>query len=269
LEQPAHVDLEETMNRPEAISFIESVDLSGVPRNLLEGVVEDAGVVFDDAKDQARIVGSGVFSFAKGVDATVREAISDSALLAQLVANKRVSFQSDPIAWFRQYSTVLENIGWVTQDAGFTDYTNSGTAVDVNQHIVEVLSVALGPSPAALAIIKATATALQAMKSDSPWLTLFSRESQKANISRFQIGLVEEKDGADAQIMVSLLACVISAENTITQVLFFKFRDARAAFKASANKASLNPRSLVDLGPAIRAKVRAFQADYVSSIHDL
>lgn len=256
------------MDTVTAKSFIQSLDLRGTPRNLIsQGAAEEAGEVFDQAKNQARVVGSGVFSFAQGVDAQVREAISDSALLAQLVANKRTSVASDPIAWFTAYTEVLQNVGWALQDIGWTDYTNQGTAAEVNEKIVEVMAVALGPSPAALVLINATMNALKAMSTNGPWITLFSRESQKATISRFQIGLVEKDP--QAEVFVSLLACLIQAQNTITQVLFFKFRDSHATFKANAGKVSINRAALNDLGPAIRAKVRAYQVDYVSSIADI
>lgn len=248
-----------------ATQFVKSVDLSGTPRSLLrQDAAAETGEVFDKAKSQAQVVGSGLFSFAQGVTAQVREAISDSALLAQLVANKRVSAQDKPIEWFTSYSDVLQNVGWTMQEGGWTDYTASGTAVEVHEKIIEVLTVALGPAPAALAIIAAGLNALKGMKPDSSWLTIFSRESQKAKIARFQVGLVEKEEASD--VFVSLLACVIEAQRNITQVLFFKFKEDKASFRADTAKISINRPALSDLGPQIRTKVRAYQADYLSSI---
>lgn len=252
----------------DAKEFVKSVDLSGTPRGILrQDAAAETGIVFDQAKAQAQVVGSGLFSFAQGVDATVREAISDSALLAQLVANKRASGDAAPLEWFAAYSSVLQNVGWTLQEHGWTDYTTTGTAVEVNEKIIEVITAALGPSAAALAIITSTVNALKAMQPDSSWITIFSRESQRARIARFQIGLAEKGLGDD--VFVSLVACLIEANNTITQVLFFKFREAKASFKASSAKVSINRPALAELGPSIRTKVRAYQADYLSSILDL
>jgi hypothetical protein len=252
----------------QAKEFVKSVDLSGTPRGILrQDAAAETGIVFEQAKTQAQVVGSGLFSFAQGVDATVREAISDSALLAQLVANKRASIEGAPLEWFRAYSSVLQNVGWTLQESGWTDYTTKGTAVEVNEKIIEVITAALGPSAAALTIITSTVNALKAMKPDSSWITIFSRESQKAKIARFQIGLAEKGPGDD--VFVSLLACLIEANNTITQVLFFKFREAQASFKANSAKVSINRPALAELGPSIRTKVRAYQADYLSSIVDI
>jgi hypothetical protein len=248
-----------------ATKFIKSIDLSGTPRGILrQDATADADEVFDKSKSQAQVVGSGIFSFAQGVTADVREAISDSALLAQLVANKQASSDAHPLDWFAAYSKVLQNVGWTIQESGWTDYTARGTAVEVNEKIIEVMTVALGPAPAALAIVTATITALKAMNANSPWITIFSRESQKARISRFQIGLVEKDD--DSDVFVSLLACLIEADNNITQVLFFKFRNAGASFKANSGKVSINRSALTDLGPSIRSKIRAYQTDYLSTV---
>jgi hypothetical protein len=248
-----------------AKQFVKSIDLSGTPRGILQqGAATDAGEVFDKAKSQAQIVGSGVFSFAQGVTEAVREAISDSALLAQLVANKQVSADEQPLDWFAAYSKVLQNLGWTLQESGWTDYTARGTAVEVNEKILEVMTVALGPAPAALAIVTATINALKSMNANSPWITIFSRESQKAKIARFQIGLVEREESSD--VFVSLLACLIEAHNNITQVLFFKFKDAGASFRANSGKISINQPSLTELGPSIRNKIRAYQADYLSTV---
>jgi hypothetical protein len=251
-----------------ATAFVKSIDLSGTPRGILhQDAATDAGEVFDKAKSQAQVVGSAVFSFAQGVTADVREAISDSALLAQLVANKQVSPDQDPLEWFAAYSTVLQNVGWTIQEKGWIDYTTDGTAIEVNEKLIEVLTVALGPAPAALAIVSATINALKAMSANSPWITIFNRESQKAKIARFQIGLVEKDEASD--VFVSLLACLIEAHHNITQVLFFKFKDAGASFRANSGKVSINSSSLTELGPSIRSKVRAYQADYLSSILDV
>jgi len=252
----------------QARQFVSSVNLSGTPRTILpQDAATEATEVFDQAKRQAQVVGSSLFSFAEGVDAHVREAISDSALLAQLLANKYTSAQANPLAWFAAYADVLQNIGWTLQDSGWTDYTAQGTAAEVNDKIIEVIKVALAPAPGALAILTSAVSALKGMQSGGSWFTIFNRESQKAKIARFQIGLVEKEEAGE--VFVSLLACLIEAQNEITQVLFFKFRAANATFKATSNKVSINRAALTDLGPDIRSKIRAYQADYLSSIANI
>ena len=130
-----------------------------------------------------------------------------------------------------------------------------------------MLQVALGPSGAALAIVRSAIDVLQKMTAGSSWLTIFNRESEHAKIARFQVGLVEAEEEAD--VYVSLLACMIEATTSVTQVLVFKFRNENASFKANSAKVSIDSAGLKELLPAIRTKVRAYQADYVSSIKDI
>lgn len=251
-----------------AVEFVKSIDLSGTPRGILgQSAATEASEVFEMSKTQAQIVGSGLFAFAHGVTAETRDAISNSALLAQLVANKRFSAEQEPTEWYTLYQGVLQNIGWVLQDQAWSDYTADGTAAEVHEKVVEVLQVALGPTAAAMTIIKSAIDVLQAMTPDTSWLTIFNRESQHAKIARFQIGLVET--GADDDVFVSMLACLIQATASVTQVLVFKFRNQHASFKANSTKVSIDSAALRELLPAIRAKTRAYQADYVSSIQDI
>jgi hypothetical protein len=259
-----------TFDLGKAQAFVKTIDLAGVPRGITHlGAAADAeaGAVFDKAKAQAQVVGSGVFSFAQGVDTDVREAIADSALLAQLAASKRVKFEDDPVGWFNVYSEVLTAVGWTLQENGWTNYETNGTSAEVNKKIMDVLAAVLAPVAGAAVILTATVKALADMDANSPWFKLFDRESRKANISRFQVGLVSTDP--DGDVFVSMLVCVVEAKNDLTQILFFKFSTSTASFKANNSKVSLNRGALKDLGPTIRAKTRFYQADYLSGILNL
>jgi hypothetical protein len=258
--------------------FVRSIDLSGTPRgitttrstrgDILEpDLIPSAGEVFDKAKTQAQIVGAGVFSFAPGVTAEARQGVSDSVLLAQLLANKKVSAEENPLEWFTAYFDVLQNVGWIIQESTWTDYTAQGTAIEVHNKILEVMTAVLGASAAAIAVITATIHALSGMNPNSPWMSLFNRESQKARLARFQIGLVEKEE--NSEVSLSLLACLIEAHSDITQVLFFKFKNAGATFRANSGKAFISRASLNDMGPGIREKIHIYQTNYLSSILDL
>ena len=253
---------------PKARNFLEAIDLTDTPRRVHElSASGEAAAFFDQAKDQAQVIGASVFSFVHGITAESRATISDSALLAQLVANKRVPVDESPLEWFRVYSEVLGNIGWTIQDNAWTDYTTQGMSTVVHEKIIEVMAAALGPAPAALAVLATTRSALEAIAGGGSWLTLFTHEAQKARIARFQIGLVDRDPNGDE--FVSSFAFLIEATNTITQILLFNFKSAKATFKANSMKASINPRARADLGKTIHNKIRAYQADYLSSVIDL
>jgi len=249
------------------LEFVRNLDLGVAPRRIVtRGAEAVAGEVFDAATSQARVVGSGLLAFEAGVTPEVRKAVSNSALLAQLVANKKAKGETDPLVWFREYANVLQNLGWTVQDQGWTDYTTKGKAAEVHEKILEVAAAAIAGGPA-LAIITASVNALKGMQPGSSWLTIFNRESQKANLARFQVGLVSNDPAGD--IFVSLVACLIQAESNITQVLFFKYREAQARFQANDMKVTVNRDSMTNLAGAISEKTLAFQHDYLSSIGNL
>lgn len=247
----------------EAKKYVDRIDLSATPMGLMpKGTVEETGDVFDKAKNQATVVGAGLFSFATGVTTEVREAISESALLAQLVANMKDPQHQNPLTWFNAYNEVLQNVGWTLQESGMTNYTTTGMGADVHEQILEIMSIALGPTATTLAIVNGALNSLKAMKTNTPWITIFNRETQIARMARFQVGLVEKEEKSD--VFVSLLACLIEAQRDIVQVLFFKWKEDRATFRANTAKVSVNRASLVDLLPVIRNKVRAYELDYLT-----
>jgi len=71
-----------------------------------------------------------------------------------------------------------------------------------------------------LALVKTTLDALSSMDQHSPFITLFSRESQQAQAVRFQISLAEQS--ANGGLTVALMAFGLEAKTTLTQVLYFK-----------------------------------------------
>jgi hypothetical protein len=71
--------------------------------------------VFVASQEQAVVVGSEVVSFTAEVEPEFRQAISDSALVAQLGANAKVDPKLDPVAWFDSYFAILGVLGWATQ----------------------------------------------------------------------------------------------------------------------------------------------------------
>src|SRR5262245_2715396 len=72
----------------EALEFVRNVELPSVSK--YEAPQDVAEFDFKKDKDQALVVGSDIISFVKGVTEERRKDIVNSALLAQLVANKKV-----------------------------------------------------------------------------------------------------------------------------------------------------------------------------------
>ncbi|MGI9078695.1 MAG: hypothetical protein ACR2G6_15405 [Gemmatimonadaceae bacterium] len=241
-----------------------------VPRpKATRGVARAAAVdlSFETVKNQAVVVGSEIVSFVSGVTAERRDAIVNSSLLAQLVAKKKVSDPAKIYEWYDAYFDVLTNIGWVVQDKGFAEYSENSQNFAAHEAILAVAATLLGAAPTALAVISSTLKALKSMDEHSPWITVFSRESQHAKTARFQISLAEQDERG--QFFVSLMAFGLEARSSITQVLFFKVKKNEATLQHYAGKVTINTAVLDSVRDAIRTKLSGQASDYVKALPDL
>jgi hypothetical protein len=250
-----------------AREFVAQAEIPSVPRRRGLAASPTVDLVFDAAKSQAAVVGSDIVSFVKGVSAERREAIVNSSMLAQLVAKKKVPDSTRLVEWYDAYFDVLTNIGWVIQDKSFAEYREQAQNFEAHKAILAVAGTLLGAAPTALALVKVTLDALQSMSEDSPWITLFNRESQTARTARFQVSLAEENP--DGEFIVTLMAFGLEATSTISQVLFFKAKANEATLKHASGRVTINTAVLDGVGEQIKNKLVASAADFVKALPDL
>jgi hypothetical protein len=252
----------------QAKDFVSAAQLPAPP--LVErSAAAKTPIDFDALKDQATVVGSDVISFAKGVTEEQRKDVCNAMLLAQLVAKRKVPLpdsESGVKAWYAAYFDALSNIGFAVQDHGFTQYQKKGQSFEVHEAILDVAAALLAGAPGALALVNLTLKALQKMSEDSPWITLFDRESQSANTARFQVSAVEG-DG-NTGFFVSILAFGLEARAELTQVLFFKFHSDQVKLFHQGGKVSINEQVLGSVRQPIAAKLNAFASDFIRMLPD-
>jgi hypothetical protein len=248
--------------------YVATLDLPAAPR-VVRGAPSAglAEAAFESAKGQAAVVGSDVISFVSGVTAERREDIVNSALLAQLAAKKRVPDASRVYEWYDAYFDVLTNVGWAVQARQFAEYRQTSENFEAHEAILQVAATLLGPATTALAIVKTTLDALRSMSADSPWITLFNRESQSTRAARFQVSLAEQ--APDGQFLVSLMAFGLEAKATITQVLFFKARKNDVTLRHHSGQVTIATDVLEGIRADLKAKIVQFAQDYIRKLPDL
>lgn len=247
-------------------AYVDDLELPYAPPVAQDAEDKVPPVVFESVKRQALVVGSEIVSFEPGISAEMRTAISDSALLAQLVAKRKVPDPKDIYKWYDEYFDVLSNVGWVIQDKQFNEYQEDGEGFEVHQAILNVAAVVLGPVPGALAIITGVLNGLQSMNPDSKWITIFNRETKHAESARFQIMMVHN-DESDSTI-VTLAAFGIKAEASTTQVLFFKWKASEAELRHYSGALSLNKNAVAGVSGRVAERVGAFQDDFFAALPD-
>lgn len=250
-----------------ARAFVQQAALPDAPRTRAAEPLAASDAPLVTGKNQAAVVGSEIVSFVSGVTAERREAIINSALLAQLVAKKRVPDATRVYEWYDAYFDALTNIGWVVQDRNFAEYHEESENFEAHKAILSVATALLGATPAALSLVKTTLEALQSMNASSPWITLFSRESQTARTARFQVTLAEQEPSG--QFLVSLMAFGLEAQSTITQVLFFKARKNEVRLRHHSGRVTINTAVVDAIRDDIKQKLADRARQYVKTLPDL
>lgn len=146
-----------------------------------------------------------------------------------------------------------------------SDVIAFATGITPEQRGDVVNATLLAGTPAALAVVKKTLEALQKMSADSPWITLFHRESQSANTARFQVSLVNADEASP--FLISLVAFGLQATNEITQVLFFKFHKNTVKLQHHYGKATINFQVLEGVRKDIATKLGAFATEFVAGLN--
>jgi hypothetical protein len=247
----------------DARKFVAGVELPPPPHvSHAREVAEPLKLVKD--KTQALVVGSDVMSFVQGVTAERRQDLVNASLLAQLVATKRVPDPTNIQAWYDAYFEVLTNLGFAIQDRQFAEYTEDSEDFKAHEAIINIASTLLGGAPMALALIKTT---LEALKTDGPWLTLFTRESQSAKTAKFQVTLGEPGQGD--QFLVSLMAFALTARANLTQLLIFKVRSNDATLKHVSGKVTINPEVLTNVRDDVSRRLVKYAKAYVEALPEL
>jgi hypothetical protein len=244
----------------EAMQFVASVALPDPPppnRRLSKDIFD-----YDASKQQAVVVGADVIAFVKGVTPEQRSDIVNASLLAQLVAKKKVANPgglTEMKQWYNEYFDVLSQIGFAIQDKGFAEYHETSDSFEAHEAILEVAAALLAGTPGALLLIKTTLEALQKMASNSPWITLFNRESQSANTARFQVSLVDEDE--NGRLLVALIAFGLEARTALTQVLFFKFHTNDVTLQQHSGKVTINAQVLEAVRDQVAGKLVAYSSN--------
>lgn len=177
----------------------------------------DAGV------DQAAVAGPTLVSFETRVPAKLRDAVNKCLTFAYLGANAVADPETDWKGWYRQYFDLLRTTAcWIPQGPLIpNEVTESLIGFEVHQALLKVAAKFLGgPTAIAGSLISDAMTALVSDK-NAPWLTIFQQESEHERLALPQMSLVAQDD--TGVVKLSFMPFILDAEQTVTQVLFFKF----------------------------------------------
>jgi hypothetical protein len=213
---------------------------------------------------QSLVVGSGLVVAGENVPIQTREDLINCTLFAQIAAGKNARDPKDVARWYDEYFKALTVIGWAQSDTRFEDYEFTSKNVETHQAIMKVLTVVLGPQAAALVVVKTVFDALQSMNADSPWITLFDRQSKTGRSARFQVATAQLDPGGLLQI--ALVGFDLKTKASQTQVLFFRWKASSTRLKYAAGKATIFEAALAQQREQIAGWLREFRAEFVRQV---
>lgn len=244
-------------------AFIDRVRLPAAPARR-RGIADEPPIELKATEAQSLVVGSGLVVAAENVPVQVREDLVNCSLFAQLAATGAVGGSGEISRWYDAYFGALTALGWAQSDTQFEDYEFSAKNAEAHKAVVKVLTVLLGPGATALVVVKAAIEALESMQENSPWITLFERQSKTGRSARFQVATAQ----MDPQglLQTALVGFELKAKSTLTQVLFFKFSSSSTSLRYAAGKATIYEAALAEQRAAIAARLTAYRSAYVGEV---
>jgi hypothetical protein len=247
--------------------FIRSVKLPAPARRsraMTDAALAPPPVELKQTEAQTLVVGSGLIVAAENVPAQTREDLVDCTLFAQLAATGTVGASSKVKDWYDAYFRALAILGWAQSDTQFEDYAFSGRKAEAHKAMIQVLTVLLGPQAAALVVLKAALDALQSMQENSPWITLFERQSRTGKSARFQTATAQIDPAGLLQ--TALVGFELKTTSTVTQFLFFKFSSSSTSLRYAAGKATIYEAALSDQREQIKKRLEDYRTSYIGEV---
>ncbi len=249
------------MENDKVNAYIAEVALAAPPRSMLLG--GDKMLPLEDGPAQGAVVDSNIVTFPEGTPLEVRNAVGSWLIFAQRAASAKVPDRDKVADWVSAYHDALLRTGWVRRGDAEAWSEEKVVGSTVYEKILAVIAVALGPAPAALAIVTAALQSLQAMNKDSSWITLFDRRGRSATAVGFQVANCEATEGGAALHAIDFQ---VHAHQVLTQVLFFKFTQREASMSRRAVFLDLTPDALAKYGPVIQGRVEEAVLDSIAAI---
>jgi hypothetical protein len=243
--------------------FIREVRLPAAPRRR-RALTDEPPIELKATEAQSLVVGSGLINAAENVPVQTREDLINCTLFAQLAASGAVSSPMKVAEWYSAYFRTLTALGWAQSDTQFQEYNFNSINVEAHKAIMQVLAVLLGPQSAALVVVKTTLDALQSMNENSPWITLFDRQSRSEKFARFQVATAQLD--SNGLLQTALVGFQLKAKSTLTQVLFFKFSKSSTTVKYAAGKATIYEAALADQRADIAKRLAAYRSAYIGQV---
>lgn len=251
------------MTTIDRVSFVHALDIGVVHPKLAK--VSLAKEVAPTGPAAAVDAGS-LMSFTANVSAQHRSDALNSTLLAQLNSDKLFN-RFDPaqlIAWYRNYTTVLSNIGWDMQEFQFEKYQAAGSTMSVSTAVLGVLGAVLPAGE--LALVAAALKALAALKSDDPWYRVWDVTTHDQSNGNFQVSNCADQDGAANTLVMRMSGYSLRTSETTVRFLWNDYQASSTDLLYASQTTTLDEDVYGQVRQAVIKKLGAKAVQYVGNL---
>lgn len=238
------------------VSFVKSLELEPY-----SGGFHGGGGIVADQKSEAEVDAGSLTSFTSELQGQQKEDVLNSTLLAQLAANKRYNRFDDTENWYKFYTDVMGQIGWVMQSLAFNQYKSSQASFKISDVVLQLLSALIGDEPELLAVVKET---LDSLASSADGLTLFSSCSCSAKQGNFQI-LPCTVDKSN-QVSVGFIGFYFTASQVAKNYFFFSYANQDISLFKSAQVFTLNESIYSQVREEVKKKLGNKAKDFIHNL---
>ena len=239
---------------PNPFSIIESAEIGEIePELTAEGATEDVALppVNIDRLPDGVVSGTTLIDFSAAQNLVVRSSVSLAMLFASRVATTGMKDGDDEDDWLARYTLKLGELGFRVSGTSLTTSTFRKKGVAVHKAIIPFLTIAFGGA-AVGPIILAALSNLQDMDANSPWITLFEKQSRRFSVSEMHFAAVS---ATATETTIRYVVARLDFETGTTKVLFFRIDKTNAKFESATTSMTADNSLLANLEPKLRAKL--------------
>lgn len=211
-------------------------ELAAKVRAATGSTAEAQSGVHADNVESAQVNAGSLTSFTQNLSGQSKSDVQNSTLFSQLASDYKFDRYTAPMDWYRNYVTVLGQIGWNQPAFAFDTYTSGGSTVEMDKAVLNILAaIATGNE---LAMVAATMEALKGLGDDSKQMTIWDAKASNGSNGTFQIMPVDKLQNDD--VVMVLTGMQFNASTSHSRFLWWSWSSTSIKIQRAANRFVLN-----------------------------
>lgn len=245
-------------------SPLESIESADLGLGSLEGLEagEGAAPKLDlSTLPDVVVSGTALIDFSAAKDVVLRSSVSLALLYASRVATKAMNPDiDDEDDWLARYTLALTEIGFRVSGMSVVRSEMKKKNLAVHKAIIPFLTLAFGGAAVGPVILQALKN-LQEIDENSPWITLFDKQTRRFDVSEMHFAAVNSNE-TDTTIRYAIAR--LHVETGETRILFFKFSTSGARFDSTTTNITGDNALLATIEPKLKAKLISIIDDTIA-----